>query len=583
MLDACLKVFEEEMSKSSPKEKLILDSYIPADGTYVIIDGSGTQKAVVDVKMDKKTRTVDRSSIYFPEICFYDYHSQLVSMNKPVDGKKIIHSNNYLSFFVKKDSIVSGKLTESIIDGYYDIMEDPINKKYNKSKEASEIYRLFEEQWGTVDREAVNEKRNWIKTHVFLLENVDMKRKDYLKIFFEAEYSSYEREDRRYLLPNIYNSNDYNVKIEGKVYGLPDNNCGMNSKKPFLSVKSRKMPSPYLLDGDRVMLQKQFFDYLLNHAAAGRYNIYVDTERMKILACTNGEVPGYIETGYYLRLRKGKEVEILNQDNIPGYSEKLNIPFSFKNVLETVHTKRPEYGQKYHEYYKRTEVGHLINEVFFSNWLFNQYFVDPEEIKIKDTVLKENIILARDGIFDWVYKGVDRGLGSIIDKFSLNLIKHSINHQFLERAMWQLNLRLSFREYFFGNGGESMAETISRVKESVWKKIMSDGVEPLENDREYYFAVGLLAGFLISLNKSKDRNQSLISPFMNARNDEVIKRRLLQLYKKYNYRLSDNYRRSKNLLAMTLGYVPNPKKGVEQETIILGYVCSNMMYTKEEK
>lgn len=43
-------------------------------------------------------------------------------MNKPMDSKKVIHSNNYLAFAVKKESITS-KLTETIIDNYYDTLK----------------------------------------------------------------------------------------------------------------------------------------------------------------------------------------------------------------------------------------------------------------------------------------------------------------------------------------------------------------------------------------------------------------------------------------------------------------------------
>ena len=119
MLKECIEVFEYELGKKG--DPLILDSYIPADGTYLIVGKDGSLKGPVDIKMDRKTKILDKSSPWFPDLCFYDYHSQLISMNKPVDSKKIIHSNNYLSFFVKKESIVSGKLTDEMIDGYYEI------------------------------------------------------------------------------------------------------------------------------------------------------------------------------------------------------------------------------------------------------------------------------------------------------------------------------------------------------------------------------------------------------------------------------------------------------------------------------
>lgn len=161
-------------------------------------------------------------------------------MNKPVDGKKIIHSNNYYSFFVKKDSIVTKKLTEDIIEGYYEVLKNPLEKKYKKSKEASRIYEIFEAQEGIVPIEELEKNRQWIKCNIFHLENVDFSKKDYLKIFFETEHENIEREERRYLLPNIYNNNDYNVEIDDEIYGLPDNNQGMNAKKPILLQRQEK-------------------------------------------------------------------------------------------------------------------------------------------------------------------------------------------------------------------------------------------------------------------------------------------------------------------------------------------------------
>ena len=126
-----------------------------------------------------------------------------------------------------------------------------------------------------------------------------------------------------------------------------------------------------------------------------------------------------------------------------------------------------------------------------------------------------------------------------------------------------------------------MAETISGIKENLKMKIRAKETIPLENDEEYFYAVGQLAAFLISLNRSKDRSQSLLNPFLNAKSDTMIKTRILQLYKKYNYTISDADRRVKNLLALVEGYIPDGK--INQEMIILGYACDNLIYMKEEK
>ena len=81
------------------------------------------------IKKPKETRSlICTDDTLLSDICFYDYHSKLISMNKPIDSKKVIHSNNYLAFAVKKESIVTGKLTEVIIDNYYDTLKNPLEK-----------------------------------------------------------------------------------------------------------------------------------------------------------------------------------------------------------------------------------------------------------------------------------------------------------------------------------------------------------------------------------------------------------------------------------------------------------------------
>lgn len=581
MIQECLDVFRHELDVYGPR--LILDSYIPADGTYLIVAEDGSIKENEEIRLDKKTNTLVSEPSCLSLLRFYDYHSRLISMNKPMDTKKVIHSNNYLSFWVKKDSIVSGKLTEAIIDGYYDILKNPLEKKYKKSKEAGKIYGMFEASEGVPSEEKIEQKKIWIKEHVFALGNVaDLGRKDYLKIFFEEDKALYVKEGRRYFLPNIYNSNDYNIEIENVIYGLPDNNLGMNAKKPLLSIKTRKYPAPYLLDGDAVMFQKQFFDYLMNFAAARKYNIYVDTSVRKIYGYVNGQAPESVESGYYFRIKKGKnEAEIQNQDNLTNYRQMMETPFDFRPVVGAEYVRHPEYRAKYQRYYKRTELGGLINEVFFSSYLAGNYSLDVSEISINDETLKQNVIMAKDAIFDWVYKGIDRGFQRVLEKASLNLIKGNLLKGYRERVLWQLDLRYSFRQYFSEGGEIHMAETISGVREALKRKIRAKETIPLENDEEYFYAVGQLAAFLISLNRAKDRKQSLLNPFLNAKSDEMIKTRILQLYKKYNYTISDYDRRVKNLLALVEGYVPNGK--INQEEIILGYACDNLMYTKEEK
>jgi CRISPR-associated protein Csh1 len=597
MFEECLDVFSEMLKH---EDNLILKSYVPADGSYVIVKKDGTVKNA-DIKIDKKTRDLNcTDDTLLSDICFYDYHSKLISMNKPMDSKKVIHSNNYLAFAVKKDSITT-KLTEAIIDNYYDTLKNPLEKKYKKSKEASKIYQKFEEEHSVVNIELLEKCRSWIKQHIFSIDkliNIDLGKKEYLKIFFEVfevgekdnkkNRELFIQEDNRYIFPNIYNSNDYNVEVEGKIQGIPDNNLGMNAKKPFLSIKTRKNPASYLLDEDTALLQKQFFEYLMNFASNGKNNVYIDTVNNKIEAYGDKEERekfAGIEAGYYLRIQKGKELEIQVQDNLVNYQDKLLLNFNYQDFFKMNIENYPEYTKDIGIHSKRTSVGRLINEIFFSKYLLTNYFTDASDISVKDSVLKRIIIMYRNVIFDWIYKGIDNNFEVVEKQFALELIKNTLINDYNLRAMTQLNLHWSFEDYFANlekRGGEKMADIATKIRMSVKEKVMSkDKAVIVSNNEEYYYAIGQLMAYFISLSKASKKAQSLINPVLNAQNDTVIKTRLLQLYKKYNYNILTKNSRVKNLYAMILGYKPEGK--VNQEMILFGYMDNNVIYTKSEE
>ena len=51
----------------------------------------------------------------------------------------------------------------------------------------------------------------------------------------------------------------------------------LNSKKPFLLNKTRKVKTPYLVNQEQALLQAQFFDYLWGQVSKGCYDFYINT------------------------------------------------------------------------------------------------------------------------------------------------------------------------------------------------------------------------------------------------------------------------------------------------------------------
>ncbi|MEG2289284.1 MAG: type I-B CRISPR-associated protein Cas8b/Csh1 [Clostridium sp.] len=574
MLNQALDIFKRMYEEHG--NELITDSYIPSDGEYIVveeIDNELKELCRVKVKMDKKTRTIDRVQDEFAFIAKADYMSKLIDMNKPIDGKKVIHSNNYLSFMIKKDSLVPDnktgeiKLTHEIVNNYYDILSNPI-KKYEKSKKAKELYTLVEEKNGKVDLERLNKIKLWIKNNIFLLVDKDSTDKGYLKIFFKYELDEYRKESEKYLIPNVYNNTDFNVTIGDTVYGLPNDNMGLNAKKPYLENKTRKNKVPYLISEKEVLLQNKFFDYLMNQVAIGKSNIYINEET--IIPKANNQLLEQNFTGIYLRIKKGKEVEIHDIDTVTSYNPKI-YNFSFENVLDTdINVLKQQYGK----ISSLTSVQNLINEVFFSKFLISNYFTDAKDISLNDSNIKRNLLLARNSLFTWFYKGSKISVWQSLDRASLSIVKGSIDNGYNIKAVEQFNLRVSLQQYF--EGGEKMADVLQSVKESLRNKISEKNTGAIENDMEYFFAVGQIANFFIAKSKGKKKPQSLINPIINVRSDERLKEQLSRLYKKYNYDIDNSSRRFNNMFALIKSYEPEGK--INEDLIIAGYLHSSLIY-----
>lgn len=75
--------------------------------------------------------------------------------------KKVIQSNSYLGFVIKKESLTNGKLTKDIITQYYNILRNP-RIKYTK-KQDQELYDVIEEQVGPANYENIDIVEQWIQ------------------------------------------------------------------------------------------------------------------------------------------------------------------------------------------------------------------------------------------------------------------------------------------------------------------------------------------------------------------------------------------------------------------------------------
>lgn len=550
------------------KEDYIFEDYYLNEGTYILVNENGDIEKEFKVTKNNNDKTYD----YYDKFAEMDYLSKLIDMNKPIDPSKVIHSNNYLSFFIKKDSIKE-KLKEDIIDAYYDILLNPM-KKYEKDKNKKKMYEEVEEECGQADEEKLKKNKTWIKQHIKNLIGEENKEKNYLKIFFKADIEEYRRESKKYVIPNIYNSTQYNTNINNITYGLPNNNMGLNAKKPYLENKSRKNTLPYLISTEEVSRQKKFFDYLMNNANQGKNNVYISENKIKCLP--KGQFLEEDFNGYFLRIQKGKELEIHDFDNIVGMRFKIKnlqvkmvIPIDYSKIKQTL-----DYGKI--ENLKELEAN--INSTFFNKFLSGNYFSKSKDIRLNDFIVKENLLIYREAFFAWFYKGNTSVIKQSFDKITMSLIKNSISNGYLIKAKEQYNLRSGILEYF--KGVKNMSYVASEVSNKLRKKINNDTTDKIESDDEYYFAVGQMVSYLISLNKSSKKMHSLINPILNCKSNERLNGEIIRLFKKYSYAIKKDNKRFNNLGSMILGYRPEGK--LNESLLVDGYLYSNLIYEKNK-
>lgn len=565
MLKDCLNIFKKIYEEKG--EGYIVDNYTLSQGSYILVNKNGdiVRKLEIDRNYDDMT---SEDYNYFKQL---DYFSRLIDMNKPIDPRKIIHSNNYLSFYIKKDNINNGKLQEEIIDNYYKILGDP-KTKYEKEK--LQMYKKVELQYGQADVTEIELKKTWIKENIFsIIENQGLKDDaNYLKIFFEADIEEYRKESERYLIPNIYNNTDYNVEIDNETYGLPNNNMNLNAKKPFLKNKGRKVPTPYLIDTDEVLLQKKFFDYLENKLAQGKNNIYLSKDYIDDFSIDDSIDDDFM--GYFMRIQKGKEVEIHQFDIITNYSKKIRGMY-IDNVLNINYPS----GYKAMEYkyiYTKEELKNKINRIYFNNYLSRNFFTKASDIKLNDSKLKFNLLKYRQAFFNWFYKGNHDIVEKKFYDLSIELIKNSMGKGRTITAQEQFNLMVGVQDYF--KGGSCMADLLKELPNIARDKINSRTTQLIEGDEEYYFLTGQLISYLISLSKASKIKHSLINPILNIKSDERLKQEIQKLFKKYNYDIEKRSRRFNNIASMVLGY--RPRGDMQEDILLYGYLYSNLIYEK---
>ena len=574
MIDEALEVFRKIYDKEG--EELVVSKHIPKDGTYILVNiKSGKIIEILNISYDKKTKKIDGElNQYYGYFRAFDYYSNLVDMNKPMDPKKTIHSNQIYSFFIKKDSIRENKLTKAIIEGYKKNLLNP-EEKYN-SKEAKELYKNIAEKLSKIEKDIVEDIFLWIEDNVNenLLDNDN--KKDYLKIFFvednlDKSLELFRNEHKRYLIPNIFNSNDYNKRIGETIYGLSNNNMGLNAKKAFLENKTRRISTPYLVNTDEILLQYAFYNYLLPEVKQGNYFIYFSENeiipRTYKEGCPNG-------AKYLLNASYSKDVDIKNFNVISkNSSEEINI--NFKEIL---HQKKKDTDEIEYGNLNKEKMMNNINKILFYNSLLGNFLLNDGDLDIKDIEVKKLLMKYRNSFYKWFYLNDEAEVKKNIRKIYLDAVMVAIGNGHFFKASQQLDFGFCLEKYFYGKS--ELMEEIMNVKEVFLNHTLSEEDWEFSNDEEYFFAVGQILAYINYMRNSKAKSLNFIKQLTFVKNIDVLKEKIKKIVISYSHIFETKNKKINRTISNISLYQP---KEIRIDILLAGFTADIIFFKKREE
>lgn len=576
---------------SSLKERdevavLAIDAYTLKEGLYICLNGDTYQELIIE-------KSKGYSGDLYELIKARDFYSNLIEMNKPVDTEKKIHSNNIFTLFFKVPDLKNLKKDQfnifdlpscnRHIERYYDFLL----KWYDSNQETLDNARLK-----PFSKLKIIEMRDFIISKLFLIQERvrqnNLKAGKYVKVFCEAALEEYIYASNLYLIPKIFNKNDYNIKIGDKIFGLSNFNMGTNSKKPFLEHKTTAYKVPFRISLEDALDGYRFSTWLNSQNIEGKS---IDSGYLtfgKNSGCYLQPRVSTAEAAQYIHFTRGKTgPEIDDYEILPQPKKELDMPLIVHNYLRI-----PKYNVitiREMDMFEET-----IDEYLFNGNMIRGYFYSPSIKEGYFTSRQLSLLhMYRDAFKSFFLKFDDSSFRRIVDKCTLELVVEQLKlsdtmHLEKTRFAKALNFRFVLLEYFKIGGKDKMGSIANDLFSKVKSKAnMIEPKTPLicETDEEFYFTAGQLARYLLSLSRAQKVNYSLINPLLKANKSSKVKDELNKLIQKYGYDIevwsSGMRSRFDNLQGMVNSY--SCESEAMADMLLAGFAAPNIIYMRKEE
>lgn len=618
-----LKDLVPQFAETVKNHPTILDNYELKDGIYIKLSldqepAFTDDDFLVITKNNKNPLSSSKLLRWFKKV---DSLSSVLNddMNKAVDSKKQIHNTNYLSFFMKKDKLLGAdsKLETSTVKKQLQVFWNeslpksekrlfelyPIKAKLKKDRQnqAAKRDEFFQHYYSDLIDYMSSSERNTKQKMIYqfwddhfdtVIEKVRElvnihKITNYVKFYFDSPIEEYQKEYKIYILSRIFNVNDYNELVDGEIIGLPLYDVSMNAKKPYLELKTMKTKVPTRVTLKEAVTIKDLYQWLQNQ---GKFKEIILPFHELFGTGTGNEKKRNVAKGaYYLSLDKNGGIQYF--DNTP-FQQKSNWTLEIANILD-IQEKHDDIWiiKSYPSISGKSQLRSEINRLFFGNYMPDN-LLDTDTPKAKENVFTTEMVsiyvMVRQALFDFLVKDMNETIRPFIEKYSLQLIENQLLKTTtglnFKKVADAFQLRLALFKEIEDKEGQNMADQIKNVYQGLKDKLsVKDELIVCDNDHEFFFLAGQVGYYLLSQSKAAKENRTygIAEPILRAKNPQVLKNKLADLFDTYKHAIKYEYAAFNNALAMVLGYETNAKlTGINKNMLLAGMLANNLFYQK---
>lgn len=584
-------------------DKVVLDSYKMDAGYYYLAKKDGTLQRLI-VNRDNES---DDYELY-KYLKVRDFYSKCLN-NKPINSgykeviknvtysmkNKQIHSNNAYTLFFKNTS-VDGLCIDCNDSFSYEIFEKGINQYYKSLEKlgSSKKEKILLSEF--YNKGELENAKNRMRDAFSLVYSDFMKEKKtketWIKIFLEEDYNEYLRVANIYLTLKLFNKNDKNMNINGKIYGMNNYNYALDSKKPYLELKS----TPYKIGS---MISKENIS-ILNNIYKWLYSNGISITLLKIpvgwnFMGTATEKEDILNKNIYLiKVANNKGVARIDDfQYVTNFSTKIEPDFIIKDVIRKVGNDFTLQNIYELEFYT-SNIWIAKNNKLCKNYLKESYYDFESNISKSSVIPNWKKDFLRDYtamFFDFFQKRDETNFIHNLDKSGIHLIENTIidelktinknNRMNPFNSINTMNLWIAYKKYFCKEGEVDEKMKINNIQEECLK--IFQGNKEIQTDEQYYFFAGQIAFYFLTRNKGEKLTQDMTSPFIRAGNLKKLRDELRILYQKYNYDIKLLDSKFNNIFSQLLLHEPETYVKDNKDLILAGMLSSNMFNIEKNK